>query len=93
MTIRRHASVRSRVLGGAPDVIGGMKYGGTRYKYDHGLFIDEVWGHARTPTFYVAQAGLGRIGEAHSLKTAERIAARRALAELREKRPRHARSR
>jgi hypothetical protein len=57
-------------LGGPPDVITGMKYGGTRYKYNHGIFIDEKDGQ-----FSVYQPPTkGALGTARTLKEAEKIA-------------------
>lgn len=57
-------------LGGRPDVITGMKYGGTRYKYLHGIFIDEKDG-----VFIVSQPPTdGPLGVGRTLKEAEQIA-------------------
>jgi hypothetical protein len=58
---------------GRPDVLHGMKFGGTRYKYDFGIFIDHV---EKDDTFHVNQAGrpTKKLGTAKSLKDAEKIA-------------------
>jgi hypothetical protein len=56
------------LLGGAPDVIHGMKYGGTRYKFNHGIFIDHV---ERDGMYYVAQAGVrGAVAKERTLARA-----------------------
>jgi hypothetical protein len=56
---------------GRPDVITGMKYGGTRYKYNHGIFIDEKDGQ-----FSVFQPPTKvTLGTARTLREAEEIAA------------------
>lgn len=63
---------------GKPDVITDMKYGGTRYKYLHGVMIDHV---ASTGIFCVAQAASPKsvkLGEARTLEAAEALALARA---------------
>lgn len=62
---------------GKPDVIHGMKYGGTRYKYDWGVFIDAF---DKTGEFKVYQAGRPSklLGTAKSLDKAKEIARKKA---------------
>jgi len=64
---------RRSVLGGAPEVIHRMRYGGTRYKYDNGVSIDHV---EEDGLFHAWQAGnpTVRLGEAGTLQEAEEIA-------------------
>lgn len=60
---------------GKPDVITGMKFG-TRYKYNHGIFIDHVEDKGE---FHVSQAGRPskKLGFAKSLAKAKEIALRK----------------
>lgn len=70
-----------KFLGGRPDVIDRMKFGGTRYKYDHGVFIDQVFGRGSKPDMYlVAQSGRPsrRLGKARTLRRAKLIACEKA---------------
>jgi hypothetical protein len=63
---------------GKPDVITGMKYGGTRYKYLHGVNIDHV---EKDKEFIVWQADYPkskRLGTAKTLKDAEKLALQKA---------------
>jgi hypothetical protein len=57
---------------GKPDVVSGMKFG-SRYKYNHGIFIDYV---ADEGLFHVSQAGRPskKLGTAKTLAQAEKIA-------------------
>jgi len=61
---------------GKPEIIHGMKYGGTRYKYNYGIFIDHV---EKDGDFLVAQSGkrTKKHGKAKSLKEAEKLALRK----------------
>jgi hypothetical protein len=54
-----------------------MNYGGTRYKFDHGIFIDAV---DKDGTFRVAQAGqpTKKLGVAKSLEAAKKLALKKA---------------
>ena len=58
---------------GKPEIIRRMKYGGTRYKYLYGIFIDHL---EKDDTYHVTQAGRPdkKLGVAKSLKAAEALA-------------------
>lgn len=58
---------------GTPEIIHGMKYGGTRYKYNHGIFIDFI---EADEEFQVYQAGHPSklLGKASTLEDAKKIA-------------------
>ena len=63
---------------GRPEVITGMRYGGTRYKYLHGVNIDHV---EKDKEFIVWQADYPkskRLGTAKTLKDAEKLALQKA---------------
>jgi len=66
-----------RDLGSKPTVIRNMKYGGTRYKYDHGIFVDAT---DEDGLFHVSQAGnpTKKLGYASSLEEAQKLALRSA---------------
>ena len=62
---------------GRADVILGMNFGGTRYKYFYGVFIDEV---LSTGEFRVSQAGrpTKSLGSRKTLAAAKRLACSKA---------------
>jgi len=61
---------------GKPEVIHGMKFGGTRYKYNYGINIDHI---EKDGDFLVWQVGktTKKHGKAKSLKEAEKLALRK----------------
>lgn len=68
-------------LGTTPEVIDQMGYGGTRYKYLHGVFIDYLASKTgRADAFLVSQAGRPsvKLGTARTLNAAKRLACLRA---------------
>lgn len=61
---------------GAADIIHGMSYGGVRYKYNHGVFIDNAYAD---DTYRVNLAGrpTQHLGTRRNLVAAKRLACRK----------------